>query len=723
MDLNSLTLGGKTYDSFPDTNARERLTNIEYLTVTTETAQTHSNLPEGNKTVTISGDGKYGDTVYAVGGVDMIPRVTFNRTFPYNGITIEKNGLSYHISGTATANGSTYFGETSNDFNIELDNIAGKGFKLFTFANKSFGNTCSAVVRCYKSDGTQVQIVNKSGNLVNQIASYVANTTLSTVTPFTIPEDVEISYMRVNVDTKANAVYDHDFQIYVVFDNEVQTATLTDGTAELTGITATDVISIPYSSTVDVEAPIKSYIDYKTDNAKGDTVTYLTPEAFGAIGDGYADDIEAITACLAKAVETKQTVLMAKKYLVSAPIDINGDDFNIYINDIVYSGTDTAVKIHGQRNTVKIHSITSSGVGVKFLGDGTKDTLYNDLEINTISASSHGIIFESVTKALYQNNVRFDYIKAGGDGCYGIAYFIMGEKYITENNFFGGHITNCEWAIYNAKGGSRYINIHIEGSVKGGFYITGYCCIENPRWAEAWRDGAYPFLKFACGVEAGDGIKIENNVPISINEIDLSENSDVFVAVGTEYPMPESRLATLNCPIHSPSLGVGLDAQSAINYTHKAYVWGKYLIMTPFMAYRKEVTTATLDTRLIGQGTTETEIRALAQLPTKFVVNTINTDIYLHESYCAFGFNEFEVEQANGFTCKVYDKLNNLIFDGTEQGNGLYKLNVYKDSTYCANSTAGSLRRDFTGHYWSVTKQVTVDDVIAALPIAEGVDF
>jgi hypothetical protein len=124
--------------------------------------------------------------------------------------------------------------------------------------------------------------------------------------------------------------------------------------------------------------------------------------------------------------------------------------------------------------------------------------------------------------------------------------------------------------------------------------------------------------------------------------------------------------------------------------------------MTPFMAYRKEITTETLDTRLIGQLTDEDEIRELSQLPTKFVVNTINTEIYLHESYCAFGFNEFEVEQANGFTCKIYDKLNNLIFDGTEQGNGLYKLNVYKDST--ATHQAGSLYKDFAGHYWEALK-------------------
>ena len=92
----------------------------------------------------------------------------------------------------------------------------------------------------------------------------------------------------------------------------------------------------------------------------------------------------------------------------------------------------------------------------------------------------------------------------------------------------------------------------------------------------------------------------------------------------------------------------------------------------------------------------------------------------MHESYCAFGFNEFEIEQANGFTCKVYDKLDNLIFDGTELGDGLYKFKVYKDADKCMARSVGMLRRDFIGHYWEVKKETTVDDVLSALPTWSG---
>ena len=702
-EMKTLTLPDGSSFEVVDGSARDRLTDIEHQPVTTDLAYLHEGLPEGEKTVTLQGDGTFGDNAYVVSGADLLPRKTFNRSFPWNGITITKEDYTYHITGaTADTASNVLFGSSASDFKIPVEHLIGKTLRLRTFANEALGTKMSAVLKFYDSSGTLIQ-TSVNGTLKNQASCYVANTTTSGTVACIVPEGA--SYMQAQLGVNSNNEVDCYVQMYVVLEDDTQAVTLDEPTAAITDTAVTTVFTFPYQSTTETKAPIAKYIDYKASNAKGDTATYLTPEAFGAVGDGYTDDINAITLCLAAAATTKQTVLMAKKYLVSAPIDISGNGLTVYINDVVYSGDDAAVKIHGQQNTVKIHSITSSGIGVKFLGDGTANSLYNDLEVNTISAASHGIIFESTTAALYQNTVRFNYIKAGGDGCYGLAYIIGDGTFITENNFYGGHISNCDWAVHSVAGNSRLMNIQVEGNVKGGFYITGYVNIINPRLGESQRDGEYPFFKFAITASASSDIYIENNVPIYINEIDISENSDVFVnAAGNENPATESRLAVLNSPIHSASLDVGVSAQSSITYTYRVYVWGKFLIMTPFMAYRKEITTETLDTRLIGQEETETEIRALSQLPTKFVVNAIDTEIYLHESYCAFGFNEFEVEQANGYTCKIYDRLENLIFDGTEHGDGVFKFNVYKDSTYCLNNSSGSLRRDFLGHYWQVIK-------------------
>jgi hypothetical protein len=210
------------------------------------------------------------------------------------------------------------------------------------------------------------------------------------------------------------------------------------------------------------------------------------------------------------------------------------------------------------------------------------------------------------------------------------------------------------------------------------------------------------------------GVHIYDPSGIALNEIDLSECEDDFKLSNGESvrPLHEGRISTIEGRIMTRLPETGVNGNVPNTYCMKAYVWGRRLIMQPFMAYRKVVTTETLDTRLIGRTEeTDAEIMSLAQLPTKYVVNAVNSEIYLHSSYCAFGFNEFEVEQANGFTCKVYDVLGNLIFDGTDNGDGVYKLNVYKDAEYCIDNSAGLLRRDFLGHYWQIVKEgITVTD-------------
>ena len=682
----------------------DRLTDIEYQTVTTDLAFEHKDLPIGEKTVTVSGDGTWGNTVYVSSGEDLVPRTTFNRVFPYNGITVEKNGYTYHLSGTATVLSQICLThDLNNGMTENVRGLGGKTLKLVGFADTILGEKVRIFIEFYNENKT---------NLSGQIKNPLFKSSTMGVKEIVVPENT--AYMSISFAVTSGTTLDNDIQVYLNLAEKTQAST------EFENIAVNDdesnyVMSFPYKSTVEVKAPIGAYIDYKTANAKGDTATYLTPEAFGAVGDGYTNDTEAVNACIAKAAETNQTVLMAKKYYITSPIDIPYDDMQIIINSVVYNGTESAVKIHGLRNTIKVQSIVSSGVGVAFVGENKKHITYNALEVNTIDSKSHGITFTTAESGSYQNTVRFNCIKAGGAGCYGIAYFDPSNiPSFGEDNFYGGNITNCEWACYGTRGNSKFYGIEIEGNVQGGFYIEGYTQIFHPRIAESQRDGNLPIYKFINT----DNTTIYDSSGISINQIDLSEANETYITSGREHTLTENRMSKINGKIFARIID-GEDT-IGVNYCRDAYIWGKYLIMTPFMAYRKEVATETLDTRLIGRTEeTDEEICSLSQLPTKFVVNSTNTEIYLHESYCAFGFNEFEVEQANGFTCKIYDCKDNLIFDGTNQGDGLYRFNVYKDATYCA-SRSGTLRVDFMGHYWSVTKETTVDDVLAALPTWSG---
>lgn len=709
----------------------DRLNDVEYQTVTTDLAYEHKDLPKGEKTVTVSGDGTFGNNVYVVSGEDIIPRKTYNCTFPFNGITISRDNKKYHIEGTATVDGSVCFVEKASTSIFEInEDISGKSFKVLSFCNQ-YTNRLSLVVRFYDTDKKVVQIYKDDGSLANFISSYMGTDNGYRETAFRIPEGVDIKYIQVYITFKNEVVYNSDFQFYIVETENTQMVMLDSPTATIADESVTNVFTAPYQSTIETKAPIVDYINYMTENAKGDTATYLTPEAFGAIGDGYADDTEAVKTCITKAVETTQAIFMTKKYLISSPIEIYQNGLNLIANDIVYNGTDAAIKIQGSNNTLKIHNLISNGTGIVFTGDGEKHMYYNSVDVNTIECKKHGIVFYFNQKGIAQNNIHFSHIKCNGTGCYGIAYLDHENKsdnsFIGENNFYGGHISHCEWACYRVAGNAKFYGIHIENNVEGGFYIIAGVRIIQPRFAESSRDGSHPFFKF---INSGY-TKIDSSVPLSINEIDLSENQDYYEnASGAQYPAHECRVGIVEIPLITPRTEVGENTGTPVVFTNKAYIWGKYLIMTPHISYRKRVITNILDTRLIDKpkGTyqeTWAAAQALSQLPTRFVIDNINAEIYLHASYCAFGFNEFEVEQANGFTCKIYDVHEKLIFDGTKKGDGLYKLNVYKDADICKDrvGTKGLLSLDFIGHYWQITKETTVNDILNALPVWQGGEY
>lgn len=704
-DLKTLTLGDKTYDSFPDINARKRLDAVEYQTVTTDPAYEHKDLPE-EKTVTILTDNTFGNTAYINVGDDLIPRSGFNKEFPRLGITVSKKGRGYHISGTSTStNIALFFTDENGIYQLEVpESYVGKTIKLLTFADSVIGSTFRL----------RVDFLDSNKANISKVYIDVAGTSNVGSKSVTIPSGAAYMQWYLYVTAK-DITFDNDFQVFAVFEENSQSVVLEGETAELQNITSTNFVTFPYKSTASYIVSLNEYIRLY---GGGGTVTYLTPEDFGAAGDGATDDSEAIAMCLNAASEQKKTIVMASTYFIASPILITQSGLDIIANDIVYGGKDAAIKIQGQQNTLKIHSITSGGIGIVFTGDGTKLINYNLIDVNTIQSFSHGVVFYLNKIGIIQNTIRFNYIKCGGIGCYGIAYLDHESKldsaFVGESNFYGGHISSCEWACYKVGGNAKFYGIHVESDVEGGFYIAAGVRIIQPRFAEGARDGSYPFFKI---IDA-QGVEIDSSTLLPINEIDISENRDYYEnALGGQSPSHEGVFGIIEVPLIMPRQATGDNLPIANVYTNKAYIWGRHLIMTPHMAYRKAITTETLDTRLIAEvkdtlEETMASVQALSQLPTKFVVDTVNTVIYLHASYCAFGFDEYEVEQANEFTCKIYDVHENLIFDGTDKGDGLYKFKVYKDADICINrpNAKGMLTVDFLGHYWEVTK--SADTVI-----------
>lgn len=697
----TLTIEGQAADAKA---TGDRLLGVEYQTVVTEEAYKHTDLPEGEKTVTINSDGSWGDTAYVCTGEDLIPRKTFNRTFPWNGITITREGYIYHITGaTSTSTSSVLFSRGGSDVNIPVEHLIGKTLRILAFADQILGSKITASMQFYDSSNNTVQVT-VNGKLRNNAPCYVAQSSNSSTVACAVPENA--SYMRLALTIAANQEIDCHMQMYVVIDEDTQAIELENPVANINNSEVANIFTFPYSSTVETKTFIYEYIDYRTNNADGKAITYLTPEAFGAIGDGDSDDTNAINLCLAAAASTGQSIVMARKYNITSPIELKQGGLNVDINDIVYTGTDAAIKISSMHNSVRVHSITSSGIGISFRADNNVAVLYNNVDVNSITAKTHGIVFYNGLKGIYQNTIRFNKIVAGGtftatgETYYGICELpAEDDSFVTENNFFGGYIEHCRWAVYGLGGNSKFYNIQIENNIDGGFFITkGGCLIFYPRHTEMMYYNANnaPIFK----LNTTKDVHIYASHAVSLDSFDLSDCADTFITDNGQYEQPigEGYIATIHTYLTTNNYSMGHILAT------KAYIWGKLIIMVPYMSYRKVVTTDILDTRLVGTQTTDEEL-SFSRLPTKFVVNTVNSEIYLHSSYCAFGYNEFEVEQTNGFTCKIYDVLGNLIFDGTELGDGIYKVKVYLDADRAEDFNFGSLRVDFLGHYWEVVKE------------------
>ena len=117
---------------------------------------------------------------------------------------------------------------------------------------------------------------------------------------------------------------------------------------------------------------------------------YFTPEMFGAIGNGIADDTESVQKCLDFKKNNGYNVFLSGKYKITNPLIITGYSINIFGNgQILYDGIDFAIKIHGCVNSnITLNRIDApNGRGIYFYGTSNKDfNQYINLYINNIHA-------------------------------------------------------------------------------------------------------------------------------------------------------------------------------------------------------------------------------------------------------------------------------------------------------------------------------------------------
>ena len=147
---------------------------------------------------------------------------------------------------------------------------------------------------------------------------------------------------------------------------------------------------------------------------------FVTPQDFGAKGNGWTDDTEAVQ----KAIDSGNSVFFPYgEYLISEPIILNDKKFwslNAQDATIVYTGTDYSIKILNARNC-RFHIgmvYATNGGGIEFYSDSKASwNQYNALTFNAIVAKTDCIHIETSGEGWSnENQVYGGRFAAGNNG-------------------------------------------------------------------------------------------------------------------------------------------------------------------------------------------------------------------------------------------------------------------------------------------------------------------
>lgn len=149
-----------------------------------------------------------------------------------------------------------------------------------------------------------------------------------------------------------------------------------------------EIVTEVTSEVTDEQIPsAKATRDFLLDHS-----AYVTPEMYGAVGDGEMDDTAAIQAAINAAVNEDKIVYLYKKtYATTAPLVFNIGLTKFICDGIIkYAGTEQAILISGQNITIDIERIyAENGTAVEFNAN-EKSILHCDVRVKSISSSIKG---------------------------------------------------------------------------------------------------------------------------------------------------------------------------------------------------------------------------------------------------------------------------------------------------------------------------------------------
>ena len=226
--------------------------------------------------------------------------------------------------------------------------------------------------------------------------------------------------------------------------------------------------------------------------------TYITPEMFGAKGDGIADDTASIQTAITYAINNKKVLKFKGKYTITSQIivndaieiDLNGSEIiaNYRIPNVFYfkkeNGSITGAKI--RNGVINCNDVADNGINIYRATGG----FYCD-DIRIIKPLKCGVVAGTENKeSSYEimiNRLTID--RESGSkypsGSYGVYLDNVTDSRITDTIIVG-----VENGVYANGGGNEFIAVHVWNRPSNGFMKIGFDVYSDIRLISCYADSS-----------------------------------------------------------------------------------------------------------------------------------------------------------------------------------------------------------------------------------------
>ena len=693
--------------------------------------KTHEVIVEGNTFTS--------DTVKIVTGENRVIKL---RSYSTSGISlVAHDGRFVTVNGTLSANTQAVYLQAAQTGYTDSDAIRGKRIRVITKSNvavpaNGYNSVPPALV--VRNDGTKLYSHNSD-------KSDIFNHDFTIDVPSDAGEiTLSLWYVESGVSFENVEVF---AGIYLADDTVIDTGEIINDGEKLNVNIPEEVVafdSMMHKSVQTVVIDTKEYIDGKTpvNMLTYEDLQYLSPEMYGAKGDGVANDTDALQACIDDAIAKGIPVRGYGSYKCSKGIDIKCDYGDFYLHKVEITAGEYVVKLTGTYNTIRIDNVRSYGVtgaaGFRFETDADTNCESNDVSLGGSTAHSNAIEFINeygeVGRFIYYNRLSVQrllsqqantiYMWSNGYGC------------MNENSVWAKYtLCNNGYAIHSTGGGksNRFYEICCEHSTKNVAY--GNVSLINPRVSDCLNETA---------ADSGILFKIVGEYPYAIMTGEIANWKSVDVSEAMSFEDCKQKVADLldagkshgeafyrafgshkmNFPVICEVDKLWVDGSvEQFNSRHcpsgKIIAYFNHKGFVPSRPWRNSITTSEYKPF-------ETDGR----VPTIFEIDA-DTTIYLEDSYCCIGINEVTIVQKNGHKAKVYGKDYDaenpdasLIFDGTVLEDGVYKLHCELAPFSMTVEYSGGVREysenSCEGLYFGSNDMWTVERANGSTKVAEA---